>query len=75
MQRNARRRKQMAEKEVMDIEEAAEFLHISLSGLYNLWRKGEGPPSVRMGKRRVVLRSAALAWLEAKGETQFVEAS
>ena len=36
---------------------------ISIRHFYELQRRGEGPPVVRLGRRRVVRREAAEAWL------------
>ena len=30
--------------------------------LYDLWKRGDGPPSIRCGRRRLITREAALKW-------------
>lgn len=44
--------------------QVAERLRISLATLYRLRARGEGPPSYRVGKRRLSRESDVLDWLE-----------
>jgi excisionase family DNA binding protein len=46
----------------------SEFCHeagISRATLYRLWEEGKGPRPIRIGRRVLVPRAAALAWLRA----------
>jgi hypothetical protein len=48
-----------------------QFCHvagISPTLLYQLWRDGKGPPSIRLRERRVIPRKAAEEWLLSKQE-------
>lgn len=37
--------------EVLTAEETAAYLRMTMSGLYNLRHRGEGPPAAQVGKR------------------------
>lgn len=52
-------------RELMNIEEAADFLRISTSHLYKLSAAGE-IPCAKVGGRSVFRRAALLAWVESK---------
>lgn len=49
----------------VSVREAARIVGIGGTLMYELIREGEGPPVITMGKRRKVIRVAALEqWLE-----------
>ena len=49
--------------EVLKLIEAAGYLRVSLRTLHNLFADGDGPPTIQIGRRRLVRRSALEAWL------------
>ncbi len=49
--------------ETLTILEAAATLRVSRRHLQSLLAKGEGPPAVRLGRRRVIRREALNHWL------------
>lgn len=55
---------------LMTVEELADLLRTSKNQIYNLISKGsEGidiPPGIRIGKRRLWLKSSVLSWLKSK---------
>jgi excisionase family DNA binding protein len=50
--------------DVLSRHEAADYLHISISALGNLLAAGQ-VPSIKIGRRRVFLRSSLDAWMAA----------
>lgn len=53
----------MAPTLALEIPELCAGARISIRHFYELQRRGEGPPVVKLGRRRVVRREAAEAWL------------
>ncbi len=55
---------------LMTVEELADFLRTTKNQIYNCVSKGgEGidiPPGIRIGKRRLWLKSSVLSWLDSK---------
>ena len=58
------------EPQAVSIEEAARIVGLSRSAIYNHLTGGHEPrlPSFKVGKRRLILRSAIPAWLEELAE-------
>ncbi len=52
--------------EALTIEEAAEFIRVSQRHLHKLMSKGDGPPVIQLGRRRIIRREALRQWLEAR---------
>ena len=50
----------------ISIADFARSIGISRRSLYSLLDRGEGPPTIRIGRRRVIRREAADAWLRAR---------
>jgi predicted DNA-binding transcriptional regulator AlpA len=48
---------------VLSDREVAAELGVPLSSLRFWWTTGRGPPSIKLGKHRRVLRSALYAWI------------
>ena len=48
---------------LLNLNEAADFLRISRRTLHSLIADGDGPPTLTIGRRRLVRRSALEAWL------------
>lgn len=53
---------------VLDPTATAKAVGISKALLYKLWRKGEGPPFIRLGNDRRVLVDDLRNWLESLKE-------
>jgi excisionase family DNA binding protein len=51
------------EKVAYSIAEAAAASNISRSRLYELLTAGEGPPTIKLGRRRLIRRAALDEWL------------
>jgi excisionase family DNA binding protein len=51
---------------VFSIAEFCRSIGISRRSLYGLLDRGEGPPTIRIGRRRVIRREAADAWLRSR---------
>ncbi len=51
------------EPQALTLAEAADVLRVSPRHLQNLFRKGDGPPVIRLGRRRVIRRDALNHWL------------
>lgn len=49
--------------EVLNLIEAAEYLRISRRTLHNLIADGDGPPTLTIGRRRLIRRAAIEQWL------------
>jgi excisionase family DNA binding protein len=49
--------------EVLTIEEAAEAVRISRRHLHKLMAEGDGPPVIRLGRRKLIRREALNQWL------------
>lgn len=47
------------------VPEFCEAHRISVTALYAMWAKGEGPESMRVGSRRLLSLEAAARWLAA----------
>ena len=50
----------------ISIADFARSIGISRRSLYSLLDRGEGPPTIRIGRRRVIRREAADAWLRSR---------
>lgn len=50
----------------ISITEFCRSIGISRRSLYTLLDRGEGPPTIRIGRRRVIRREAADAWLRSR---------
>ncbi len=50
--------------ELLNIPEVCKLLRISRAKLYNLWHEGNGPRSVYLGSKRLVVRSDLENWIE-----------
>jgi excisionase family DNA binding protein len=48
------------------IADFARSIGISRRSVYSLLDRGEGPPTIRIGRRRVIRREAADAWLRSR---------
>ena len=51
-------------KRMLTITEIVEEVGISRSLLYELWKNGDGPRSIHIGRRRLVPVEAAREWLD-----------
>jgi excisionase family DNA binding protein len=49
--------------DALTISEAADAIRVSRRHLQNLCQKGEGPPVVHLGRRRIIRREALHQWL------------
>lgn len=47
----------------LNIPDLAKAAGVSVRHVYSMMKRGEGPPVVKLGRRRVVRREAAEAWL------------
>ena len=56
----------MDERLAYSITEAAKIIGISRTLLYNVLDAGNGPPTLKLGRRRLVRRAALDAWLREK---------
>lgn len=54
--------KAVPEREAFTVTEFAQAYRLSRATLYNLWKGGEGPKRMRVGRRVVVSRDAAEQW-------------
>jgi excisionase family DNA binding protein len=52
-----------ASVEALTIEETAEVLRVSRRHLHKLMADGNGPPVVRLGRRKIIRREALQQWL------------
>lgn len=50
----------------ISITDFARSVGISRRSFYTLLERGEGPPTIRIGRRRLIRREAAEAWLRAR---------
>lgn len=50
-------------REALGIEEAARSVGIGRTSMYVLLREGEGPPTLTLGRRRVIRVEALRLWL------------
>ncbi len=55
--------------ETLTIPEAAAALRVSRRHLQNLFRRGDGPPVIRLGRRRIIRREALDRWLAGREAT------
>lgn len=53
----------------ISITEFCRLIGLSRRTLYSLLDRGEGPPTCRIGRRRVIRREAADAWLRSREAT------
>lgn len=51
-------------KRMLTITDIVEETGISRSHLYELWKSGEGPRSIHIGRRRLIPAEAAREWLD-----------
>jgi len=49
--------------EILNLSEAADFMRISRRTLHSLIAKSDGPPTLTIGRRRLIRRTALEAWL------------
>lgn len=49
--------------EVLSLNEAAGYLRVSRRTLHSLIADGDGPPTIQIGRRRLIRRTALEAWL------------
>ncbi|MCH8491520.1 MAG: helix-turn-helix domain-containing protein [Oceanicaulis sp.] len=49
--------------EVLNLNEAADFMRISRRTLHSLIADGIGPPTLTIGRRRLIRRTALESWL------------
>jgi excisionase family DNA binding protein len=49
--------------DALTMEEAAEALRVSRRHLHKLMTDGDGPPVVRLGRRKIIRREALQQWL------------
>jgi excisionase family DNA binding protein len=49
--------------EILNLSEAADFMRISRRTLHSLIADGIGPPTLTIGRRRLIRRTALEAWL------------
>lgn len=54
----------------LSVPEAAAAMGISRAGLYALLARGEGPPTIKLGRRRLIRRDALQEWLRKQEETE-----
>ncbi len=57
------------EPQALTLAEAADALRVSPRHLQNLFRKGDGPPVIRLGRRRIIRREALDRWLAKREAT------
>ena len=50
----------------ISITEFCRLIGLSRRSLYGLLDRGEGPPTIRIGRRRLIRREAADAWLRSR---------
>ncbi len=55
---------QQVERQAYSILEFCLSFGIPQSTLYAAWQQGKGPESFRIGRRRLISRQAAQAWIE-----------
>jgi excisionase family DNA binding protein len=55
-----------AERDALTLAEAADVLRVSIRHLHHLFRQGDGPPTIRLGRRRIIRREALDQWLVAR---------
>lgn len=48
------------------VAEFCEVTSICKATLYELWRRGDGPPRVKLGRRTLIPKAKAVRWLERK---------
>lgn len=58
-----------AEKEAFSIEEFARRISVSRRLIYALIERGEGPQTIRVGRRRLIRQEDGKAWLQSRGST------
>jgi excisionase family DNA binding protein len=51
------------EPQALTLAEAADALRVSPRHLQNLFRRGDGPPTIRLGRRRIIRHEALNQWL------------
>ncbi len=54
----------VSEKEIMSVDDLAELLQVPKGTLYNWTSRGEGPPSIKVGRHRRYIKSEVLEWLK-----------
>jgi len=52
----------MAKAKAYTVNEFCALYRVSRSQLYKLWREGQGPKFMKLGKRRLISRFAADQW-------------
>ncbi|TQE99694.1 MAG: helix-turn-helix domain-containing protein [Spiribacter salinus] len=52
------------ESDLLTKQEAAKYLRTSVSAFDRMIKRGEGPPSVKIGKRHLFRRSSIDGWLD-----------
>ncbi len=58
-----------SEPQALTLAEAADALRVSPRHLQTLFRRGDGPPVIRLGRRRVIRREALDRWLAKREAT------
>jgi excisionase family DNA binding protein len=56
--------------ETLTLEEAAGALRVSQRHLFKILADGNGPPVVRLGRRKIIRREALQQWLMSRESTQ-----
>lgn len=57
----------LMEDRLLTIDQVIERTQLSRRNLYNIWARGEGPKTVKVGHRRLVRESDLRAWMETLG--------
>ncbi len=57
-------------REALSVSEAAQAAGLGRATLYELFRSGEGPPTFRVGRRRLVRVEALREWLRQRESGQ-----
>lgn len=53
-------------KKYLNVEEAAAYLGVSKSWLYNMWQRGDGPPRSKIAGRTLVSIEALEGWVRSR---------
>lgn len=56
--------------DVLTLEEAAGALRVSQRHLHKIMADGNGPPVVRLGRRKLIMRETLQQWLMSRESTQ-----
>ena len=58
--------------EALSVNDAARYIGVGRTHLYNLLSTGEGPPSFRAGKRRLFRKDALDQWMKVQERRELV---